>query len=459
MPWLYRLTTSRKAEIRSPLEEEILPSFPAPVLLEPPESGVALVADPEIHPVALALEGLAFALVVALPVRQQGLGQEVGAEDGVEGQPGIGVLVRGVRAVIVAFHKVQVIPRAQKMGPEGVALVEPVFDLGQPIVVGGGEVLLFSHQVQHQIQVAPPDRNHPVAPRRAAPRKGPGVHQADPGPHLPLAGRRPDGFDVEHPAAPVAVFGGEAPGQQFHPLDQRHVHDAQRPAVDVLQVERVVQFQSIQQHQHLVVLAAAHCELGRIVIAGHPGQADHGPVDVLAELGDALDLLPGEGLAGRRLLAHDGKTARGDGDLAEGDGFFGQFHHHRGHALGIELHPLKTEGLAADIGGLQDVGSHPQPLEHKAALGIGQGPDPGAGDPDTGPGQGRVIPRLHHLPLDLPGCGGCQARQGQEPDPHQSGAPHLLFALIHDRPFCNYPWGRRRYDICSGAKTPLPVRA
>ena len=89
--------------------------------------------------------------------------------------------------------------------------------------------------------------------------------------------------NVHHAAAFVAVARGESASQEFDTIDGVDVDDAQGAVIEILQVEGLVQFQSVEENQRFVGATAAYRELRAVVTGRQTGEARHRPKHVFAE--------------------------------------------------------------------------------------------------------------------------------------------------------------------------------
>ena len=203
-------------------------------------------------------------------------------------------------------------------------IVEPIIDFRQDIIILRRKVL-FIHQCQYNFEVTSSRRHEPTAPILVELTFGeqPRVHQAD---AEGGATRRlgPHRGDVENAAHVVAVGGREGARHHVDAADGHDVDDAEAAAVDVFEVERLVELEPVEHDEHFFVLAAAHGELGGKVVPRDAGESLDGAVNVLSELGQRVNVLLRQRLARRRVLVHDGKAAGGDDDLLKGKRSSGQ---------------------------------------------------------------------------------------------------------------------------------------
>lgn len=168
------------------------------------------------------------------------------------------------------------------------------------------------------------------------------------------AGFGRSGGDVEDATRAVAILGGKAAGEQVDALDGGDVDDAEGATLDVLEVEGIVELESVEEDEDLFVFAAADRELGGEVARGDAGQARHRPVDILAEMRDCLNLLFRQRLPGMGFPTHDGEAARRHRHGAQLNRSGDEGDLNRGGLAGLDCH-RDVPGLEADVGALDCV--------------------------------------------------------------------------------------------------------
>ena len=119
--------------------------------------------------------------------------------------------------------------------------------------------------------------------------------------------------DAHHATALVAVSRRKAAREEFDPVNRVDIKDAQRPFVEILQVEGLEYLEAIEENECLVVPPAPNGELGTVVAGREPRQSIHGAKEVLTER-CLFDPCAGNSLPSCRSRLQEGEGTRSNGD-------------------------------------------------------------------------------------------------------------------------------------------------
>ena len=105
-------------------------------------------------------------------------------------------------------------------------------------------------------------------------------------------------------------------GQKVDSADCLGVDDRE-DALEILEVERLIKLETVEDNQQLVLLTAADVDLGSDVAPGRARKAFDRPVEIIGGVRHLTDLLPVQELPMFGLLLEKPEVARGHDDLVE----------------------------------------------------------------------------------------------------------------------------------------------